>query len=298
MPSFANEVQHGQNAPPVGLTIYSAERNKRQTTMTDYTQSGRDCNSVRTDNLFPNTGRLIGVALNSDGDNASANIRNTRLPLQPSTRRTPSSTNDSQDATTVQEVERLYQRSPRRRNSYHTQPYRRSWTDSRKTYQNAAKREYDLLLANHRQANHLITVKYFREFSTQKIRTTWLKLKASLQQQGIISFVVVEVTTRRHIFQDGRYRDYPVNQIHYHFLVDSDLSKRQLRKIFNRSCIDTGLLKEDFEVHYEAIPDRKTFEHKCRYILKYGNFSEQAILFRPRNEIGKLDKICSILFPA
>jgi hypothetical protein len=134
-------------------------------------------------------------------------------------------------------------------------------------------------------------MKYLREFTAREIQTRWERLKASLQKQSIIAFAVAEITTRRHILLDGSHWDYPINQIHYHCLVESDLSERQLRKIFNCACLDAGLMKGEFEVHYESIPDRKNFKHKCEYILKHGKFKDQAILFQPGTGINK---ICSI----
>ena len=191
----------------------------------------------------------------------------------------------------IPEIKILYQHPPRRRNTFHHVPWKRNWTYCMETYQHAAKREYELLLANYRQANHLVTVKYFRKFTNLQIILLWSKLKTLLQQQGIIAYVVVEITTRRHIFPDGGYRDYPIKKIHYHFLIDSDLSEPQLRVIFNRACLDAGLVHEAFEVHYEVIPDRKTFKHKIEYVLKFGKFAEQAILFKPKTGIDKIDTI-------
>ena len=191
----------------------------------------------------------------------------------------------------IPEIRKLYQYPPRRRNTYSAIPWKRSWTFSRTTYQNAAKREYELLLANYRQANHLVTIKYFREFTNLQIIALWSELKTLLTQQGIIAYVVIEITTRRHIYPDGRYRDYPIRRVHYHILVDSNLSECRLREIFNCACLDAGLVKDAFEVHYAIIPDRETFEHKARYILKYKTFKKQAILFKPHTGINK---ICSI----
>ena len=185
----------------------------------------------------------------------------------------------------------LYQSTPRRRNTYHRQKSRRDWSDSIETYQNAAKQQYYLLLENHRQANHLMTLKYLREFTAQEIRAIWSKLKALLKKQGIVAFSVVEFTTRSKVLTSGGFWDFPINTIHYHILVDSSLSERQLRDIFNSACIEVGLAKNEFEVHYASIPDRTTFEHKCKYILKYDNFKDYAILPQPKTGINK---ICSI----
>jgi len=185
----------------------------------------------------------------------------------------------------------LYQYPGKRCNTYYTVKHRRHWTSSHETYQSAARREYQLLLANRREANHLITVNYFREYSTQEICAKWKVLKASLQQQDIIAFVTVEITTRPQTLPDGSHKYYPVNRIHYHFLIDSVLSERQLRGIFKQACLDAGLVGNEFRILYESIPDRKSFEHKCKYILKFDNFSDQAILFEPGTGINK---ICAI----
>ena len=261
------------------------------------TQTTRKYKPVDIDELTTNAGQHG----HSDGYHASGKqeIQDISLPSLPLPMPMPmlgtvSNTGINHCTSTVQKVEQLYQSTPRRSNSLNSVSHRRSWTDSRKTYDNAARREYELLLANHRQANHLISVNYFREFNTQEIRTRWLKLKDQLLEQDIIAFAVVEITTGIHVLPDGRHWHYPINRIHYHFLVYSDLSERQLRDIFNRACLDAGLVGNEFGIIYEALPDRAAFEHKSKYILKFGNFANQAILFRPRNEIGKLDKICSI----
>ena len=159
------------------------------------------------------------------------------------------------------------------------------------TYQHAAKREYELLLANHRQANRLVTVKYYREFTNLQVIAIWSVLKAILTQHDIIAYVVIEITTRRHIYPNGEYRDYPINKVHYHLLVDSNLLEIQLRYIFNQSCLDAGLAKDKFEVLYEEIHDRKTFERKVKYILKFDIYAEQAILFKRYTGINKVDMI-------
>jgi hypothetical protein len=184
----------------------------------------------------------------------------------------------------------LYQLTPRRLNSFYRVMNRMSWVDSRETYQNAARREYHLLITNPRQGNHFVTLKYFRTFSALEVRTTWSKLKALLKQH-VVGYAVVEITTRSYVLPDGRRWNSPINRIHYHILVDSDLSERQLRNVFNSSCLEVGLERKEFEVQYEAIPDRRTFEHKAKYILKFDNFSDQAVLFQPGTGINK---VCSI----
>jgi hypothetical protein len=196
-----------------------------------------------------------------------------------------------QQSAAISQKPLLYQSTPRRHNTYIMQTSRRNWTDSLDTYQNAARREYHLLLANHRQGQHWITLNYHCEYFAHEIKSTWSKLKVLLKKEGIIAFAVVEFTTRNIDLHDGRCVKYPNNCVHYHFLVDSSLSENQLRGIFNQACIDAGLVKNEFVVHYESIPDRKAFEHKCEYTLKYNKFADRAILFQPKTGINK---VCSI----
>jgi len=185
----------------------------------------------------------------------------------------------------------LYQPTSRRHNTFKSVSHRRSWTDSRDTFQNTARREFTLLSANHRWANHLVTLKYLTEFTAFEICAIWFALRALLKLRHVIAFAVAEITTRSHVLPDGSRRYFPINRIHYHILVDSDLSERQLRGVFNRSCLDAGLMKGEFEVQYEPIRNRREFEHKCKYILKFDTFAEQAILFQPGTGINK---VCSI----
>ena len=201
------------------------------------THTQRNYKTVDFDELPTNTGQLICANGHSDGHNDSGKeeIQDSVVSSLPMLGNVQTTGNSNQTVSTAQKIERLYQHPGRRRNTYTRHTSRRSWTDSHETFQNAARREYELLLANHRQANHLVTVKYFREFSAQEIRTRWLKLKDQLIEQGITAFALVEITTGIHVLSDGSHQHYPINRIHYHFLVDSDLSECQLRDIFNRA---------------------------------------------------------------
>jgi hypothetical protein len=287
----------------VELNAQPTEQYKYKITMTKDTTFGRHVNSARTNISSPATGQLISESQQSVEHDASAkeeiqdfssSSSSFTSSSSPSLLATSPSISNDEGVSTADKIDRLFQYPGRRGNTLDSIGHRRSWTDSRATYQNAARREYYLLLANPRQANHLVTVKYLREFSAQEIRARWSAVKTSLQQQGIIAFAVIEITTRPHVLQDESLWYYPINRVHYHCLVDSVLSVRRLRDIFKHACFDAGLTKSEFVVMYEAIPDRKTFEHKVKYILKFDNFSEQAILFRPEKEIGKLNKTCSI----
>ena len=252
--------------------------------MSDYNLLGQDCNPVHTDNSLADTGQPLCVPPKEYGQEASGKqeIQDFSTPSPQPTATTVSVTalattattpsNQSNLGTSTAQNTLLFQYPGKKHNTLKTVKHRRSWTSSHKTYQSAARREYELLLKNSRVANHLITVNYFREYSAQEIGMKWKVLKASLQQQGIIAFVTVEVTTKPHVLPNGELEYYPVNRIHYHCLVDSSLPERQLRTIFKQSCFDAGLSVKEFRVLYEAIPDRKSFERKCKYILKFDNF--------------------------
>jgi hypothetical protein len=163
------------------------------------------------------------------------------------------------------------------------------------TYQRAAKREYEIVKANIRTANHEVILKYYRGFTNLQIIELWSKIKPLLVEHGIVAFGVIEITTRTHIFPNGEQYDYPTKKCHYHFLIESDLSPKQLRTIFIGACLDAGLCytkpNKNFGLVYEQIPDRKEFLRKCRYILKYAEYAGQAILFRPYTGINKIYSI-------
>ena len=186
----------------------------------------------------------------------------------------------------------LYQSKPRPHNSRPDYPHRRDWTDSLETYQNAARKEYHVLLANYRESKHLITLKYDRVFTSWEIRSRWSKLKPLLRRQGIISFVVIEITTHRCLTPDGGFGYYPINKVHYHFLVANDLSERRLRGIFNETCLEAGFDRKDFTVQYVRIRDREHFEDRAEYILKYRRYAHMAVLFRRHTGIYKIDTVC------
>jgi hypothetical protein len=140
------------------------------------------------------------------------------------------------------------------------------------------------LLENHREANHEIVIGYRKEFFIKDILKQFSLIKERLEQEGIIAYHIVEIT--RDDF--GK----PVNRIHYHFLVDSHYSKNRLKRIFKGACRYARLeIGKDCRVLHFPIPDRKTFKRKCKYILKYDTYSEQAILFRPKTGIDKIGAI-------
>ena len=181
--------------------------------------------------------------------------------------------------------EEFYQVDPRQDNTYDTVKHRRSWTDSHETYQNAARQQYHLLMANYREGNHEIVIGYLKEYSIQELLDQFSLIKEYLKQEGIIAYYVVEIT--RDKFGN------PVNRIHYHFLIDCHCTKDRLIGIFKDACQYAGLevgVGKDCRVLYKPIPDSETFERKCRYILKYQT-KKLPILFQSGTGINKIGTI-------
>ena len=219
-------------------------------------------------------------------------------------------------------IEVLYQFPPKPYNTYVEQPNRKDWTDSLETYENAARKQYNLLKANPRTAwylitphnpVHLITIKYFRKFNNLEIIALWEIIRAYLKEHGIIAFGVIEITTRRHYVSDKEFYDYPTRRCHYHIFVANEFAETRLRRklskttlqripsvatlrdIFNNACIEAGLSNKrpdkDFEVHYESITNPREFLRKCMYVLKYKIYKHQAILFKKYTGINKIFSI-------
>jgi hypothetical protein len=177
----------------------------------------------------------------------------------------------------------LYQSNPHP-DRYFNVEWHQSWTYSRLTYQNAARREYHLLLANYREANHILTIGYRHDYFIQELIDQFSLIKEYLQAEGIVAYHVAEIT--RDNFGN------PVNQIHYHFLVEYYSFKHRLIRIFKNACRYAGLeIGKDCRVLYEPIPDSVVYERKCRYVLKYKTYKKRAILFRPKTRIKKIGMI-------
>ena len=180
--------------------------------------------------------------------------------------------------------ELLYQSHSYPENTFYLVPHRQSWTSSMATYQNAARREYHLLLSNCREANHEIVIGYQREYFIQELIDQFVLIKEHLTNEGIIAYCVAEITT------DGF--NNPVNRIHYHFLIDYPGFKHRLKRIFINACRYAGLqLGSDCKIKYYSIPDSEVYERKCRYILKYKTFKKWAILFQPGTGINKVGMV-------
>ena len=107
----------------------------------------------------------------------------------------------------------LYQYPPRQQNTFYLVEHRRNWTASMETYQNSAKREYELLMANPREANHEIVIGYLKEHFIKDLIKQFSLIKEHLTQSGIIAYQVAEITTNGF----GK----PVNRLHRHFLIDA-----------------------------------------------------------------------------
>ena len=166
--------------------------------------------------------------------------------------------------------------------------------------------EYHLLMAGHRRARHEIGINFLKRFTISEIKDKFKLIREYLVEYEITAFSIVEIS------RDG-YGN-PVNRVHYHFLIDSDLSKRQLRETFKSACRHAGLHPNKSEpdrtcrVLYRPIPDPKrdvdkqgnplspeeAFDKRVRYILKYNTLKKPILFRRRRDREKRINKIASI----
>lgn len=159
-----------------------------------------------------------------------------------------------------------------------------SWTNSLESYQFSAWKEVCLLLSNTRRANHEIVLGYQIELSPFLIMFVWSELRKILSKRGIVAYVVIEITR-------NKYRNRPINRVHYHFLIDSSLKKEELEGIFRTACKRVGFNEKEVTIKYDSIDDEKTFRRRVFYILKY-NRPWRVILFQPKKRLGtQINKI-------
>jgi len=176
--------------------------------------------------------------------------------------------------------------------------HKKSWTRSHPAYQYTAGLEYPLVRDNPRRPRHEIIINYLEEFFIQDILEKFRWIKERLEEHGVVAYSVVEITR-------DDYKKHPVNWLHYHFLVDSHLSKGPLVEVFKEACIHAGhKLDETCRVHHRPIPDPKrdkdkngnlfpyevAFRRRLAYILKYDIPTRPPILFRPETDFPHLKK--------
>lgn len=95
----------------------------------------------------------------------------------------------------------LFQNFTRNKNTFTSKKSRRNRTDSRETYQNAAKKQYELLVNNHRRANYSVTVNYWKEFFIKDILEKFKLMKEYLRND--LSFSRKIFSERRGFFNSS-----------------------------------------------------------------------------------------------
>lgn len=175
----------------------------------------------------------------------------------------------------------FHQKNPKRKETYYIGKGKknRSKTNSLESYNNAAKQEVCLLMKNNRRPKHSIVLHLLMNLGVNGIRKRWKKIKAYLRKVGIIAYCVIEITRDK----NGN----PTDRVHYHILVDSPLSEKELRSLFRDCCLCSGLEENDFRIDYKAV--HKFLGLVC-YITKL-NRPEKVILFVKNTGIRKFETI-------
>jgi len=132
----------------------------------------------------------------------------------------------------------LYQEHPRGRSQF---PGYRSKTESKESYRVDALHEYGRLKVNGTIPNHIIQVNYKTELSKERIQELWKKHSGRLRRAGIVARVGLEITK-------DKYRQRPVNKVHYHIVAKDDRSADEMKAIFE--CVfESEMPRSAFKVH-------------------------------------------------
>ena len=193
----------------------------------------------------------------------------------------------------------LFQSSPLDKDPEGIPPlHKTSWTRSHESRQYTAALEYYLVRDNPQRPRHEIIINYLEEFFIQDILRKFRRMKECLEEHKVIAYSVVEITR-------DKYKKHPVNWLHYHFLVDSHLSKGPLVEVFEGACVHAGhKLDETCRVLHRPIPDPKrdkdkngnlfpyevAFRRRLAYVLKYDIPTRPPIFVSTENRFSTLEE--------
>lgn len=164
----------------------------------------------------------------------------------------------------------LYQKHPRELEPFdpNRKYINRSWTSSIESYGNAARKESYCLYNNGRRANFTLQLNLLRTYlrsDVPKLRKEMDSLFGYLRRkQQIVAYAVFEVTR-------DEFQVHPVDKVHLHFLIDTELSESELRDLFHRACKSAKYSNDDYRISkVENISDITDQEYKrlCRYLVK------------------------------
>ena len=134
-------------------------------------------------------------------------------------------------------IELLYQKRPQKGNKHSF----RSKTNSLASYRKDALHEYGKLRVNGTVPNHIVQVNYLVEMPKKEIQALWTKHSRRLRRAGIVARAAVEVTR-------DKWKQRPVNRVHYHFVAKDDRSPDEMQELFEAVC-RSEMDQSAFNVH-------------------------------------------------
>jgi len=178
-------------------------------------------------------------------------------------------------------VQILYQAKPFRFCTY-TLHKNRSLTDSLESYQNGVEKEVLIQRWNGRLPTIAVVWHLLRVLTAKEIIELRKNVFCYLKKHGIVATVSIELTKGA----NGK----PNNKVHFHFFVDDQRSKDDIRELFNMACEHQGLVRgEDFRIDcYSRAYDDWCFHYYAKYGKKY---VDDIILFKKGTGIRKFYEI-------
>ena len=168
---------------------------------------------------------------------------------------------------TLHEEDILYQKEPHSMSRNQSMvPY--SFTESIQSYMKSARRESWILENNYRVPEHEIVLRYQKVLSLQEIRDNWKRLRLKLKKARVIFAAVIELT-------DGNDK-LPNNCIHYHFLIDSKLTRQELMEMMKTICDKSklGVYGQDYDLLFPNKGITNWGSGKINYFTKYNHYKK------------------------
>jgi len=165
-------------------------------------------------------------------------------------------------------------------------PY--SFTESIQSYMKGARQESWILENNHRTPSQEIILRFNVPLPLATIKQNWRRIQRKLRENNLIYAASIELNTGA----DGQ----PVNSVHYHFLFDSDLSKRELKETMKNICsrCKLGEYKNDYKLTFPNDGITHWGQRKINYFTKYG-YPSKLHLFKKGLRLKKF-YYCSAWF--
>ena len=137
---------------------------------------------------------------------------------------------------------RLYQENPLFNNNNKTYSSTGSFTASRIAFRNTTYVECLMHERNPRIPNHEITLHYLKVFDVKTIKANWRKIKKGLDRTKLQYIATIELTRGWNWLANGC--------VHYQFIFDTFLSRKELKATMRDICLNSGIDKQDFNLDF------------------------------------------------